>query len=240
MGPAKTSKTLIGISACLTGEAVRYNGKHKQQPLLMSVLAPHARLSPFCPEVAAGLGVPRPPVHLVETSAGSVRARGVEDASLDVTEALEASATDYCQQQLELLNGFVFKSRSPSCGLGSTPLHKQTSEALADRDGLFARRVKEAAPCLPCVEESWLDSEPRCWRFLAACCVHAYYRHHNPHFADLVDLLESALAGEAGKAGANPGYLVEALLTPNGGHDAKTALWERLSDYFTGEFADGP
>lgn len=241
MAPEDTTKARIGISACLAGEAVRYDGGDKQQPLVTSVLAPHARLSPFCPEMAAGLGVPRPPVRLVETSARRVQAQGVEDASLDVTEALETSVIEYCQQQLETLNGFVFKSRSPSCGLGSAPLHSREGKKIADRDGLFAQRVKETAPGLPCVEENWLNSEARCWRFLAACGAHAYYRHRNPHFADLVALLASELAVETKAFEAKLESLTAMLLVSSGeASNAKTALSGRLSNYFTDRFSGKP
>lgn len=240
MAPEDTAQARIGISACLAGEAVRYDGGDKHQPLVMSVLGPHARLSPFCPEMAAGLGVPRPPVHLVETSTRRVRAQGVEDASLDVTEALEASAADYCQQQLGALNGFIFKSRSPSCGLGSAPLHGREGERIADRDGLFARRVKEVAPNLPCVEEGWLNSEARCWRFLAACGAHAYYRHRNPHFGDLVAVLASELGMETKREASLESLTAVLLASSDEGSNAKTALSGRLSNYFAGSFSGKP
>jgi uncharacterized protein YbbK (DUF523 family) len=100
----------IGISACLLGERVRYDGGHKRNQMLLDYLALRYALVPICPEVAAGLGVPRPPVQLVARGV-EIRAVGVLDEQLDVTRPL----IEYGRQVIagEGLCGFVFKSRSP-------------------------------------------------------------------------------------------------------------------------------
>lgn len=235
MAEQKVSKPLVGISACLVGETVRYDAGHKRQSTLISLLAPHTELSPFCPEVAAGLGVPRPPVQLIETSAKRVRALGVERAELDVTQALSATAAEFRRRQLDALSGFIFKGRSPSCGLGSTPLSSEKGELLGYRDGLFAAQIREAAPWLPCVEEDWLQNPENCFRFLGACCLVAYYRHGNPRFADLATMLESELTAGGKDLGSSMDSVVDYLLSPDEEcPNAKAALGRRLSRYFTG------
>lgn len=114
-------------------------------------MAAEFRLLPLCPEVGAGLGVPRPPVQLVN-SMGGLRAVGRDDASLDVTVALEKFA---CQQLPELhsIAGFIGKSRSPSCGLETTPLFDLTGSHYADGSGIFLRLLRQRYPRLPLEDE---------------------------------------------------------------------------------------
>ncbi|HEB85648.1 MAG TPA: DUF523 domain-containing protein [Gammaproteobacteria bacterium] len=146
----------IAVSACLLGERVRYDGAQKRYPLIMK-LAHEFELLPFCPEVAIGLGVPRAPVQLVTTSAG-IRSRGVTDPSHDISDRLQA----YAQLQCEILKscaGLIFKSRSPSCGLGSTPLFNEQDEQTGQTNGLFAAVLRDGLPDLPMLEESALVTE---------------------------------------------------------------------------------
>lgn len=194
-----TQPLVIGVSACLSGEAVRYDGGHKLHLLIRDVLSHHARLAPFCPELAAGLGVPRPPVRLITSAAGK-RARGVEAAHLDVTEALMDVAEDYCRTLDERsVAAFIFKSRSPSCGWGSTAVYDEREAGIiAYGDGLFAERLRISAPWLAAVDEDWLRSELRCWRFLTATALVAEARHGVSSHAEFLREVEeqSRLAGK--------------------------------------------
>lgn len=218
------NKLKIGLSACLSGEAVRYDAGDKRQDLLISLLSPHAELRPFCPEVESGLGVPRPPVHLVQTATGRVRAQGVDDPGLDVTEALVETAKAYSGEQLEALDGFILKSRSPSCGLGTAPLTTDAGRCLGYREGLFAEEIKRAAPWLPAVEEAWLQTAERCYRFLSACAVTAWKRHNDRRHLGLVAWLESELGGTP------TDEIVDALLGSSA--NEKATLWGRLQIYW--------
>ncbi len=146
----------IAVSACLLGERVRYDGADKRSPLIIK-LAEQFELVAFCPEVAIGLEVPRAPVQLVMTEAG-IRARGIADPNHDITERLQVYAQTQCEQ-LKTCAGIIFKSRSPSCGLGSTPLFDQQGKQIRKTDGLFARQVRDCLPGLPMLEESALNSE---------------------------------------------------------------------------------
>lgn len=221
--PGSTAPFVIGVSACLVGETVRYDGGHKFHALIADHLTLHARLAPFCPELKAGLGVPRPPVRLIASSTDT-RALGVEEPDLDVTDALSKVADDYCDLVEELgLVGFIFKSRSPSCGRGSTPVHGQAGDrVIAYADGLFAERLRIRAPWLACVEEDWLRSESHCWRYLTACALVAERRHGTSGRAEFLREVEehSRLAGED---------LVTILL--EGGDDAGE-LGELLEQYW--------
>ncbi len=149
-------RPILSVSACLLGESVRYDGRHKRDDWVCEVLARHFHLQPLCPEVGAGLGVPRPPVRLVRRG-GELRAVGVEDGDADVTEALTAFTRDYLRGQR--VDGMVLKARSPSCALDSAPV----DEGGETGPGLFTARVVARWPWLPVIEEDGL-ADP--WRRL--------------------------------------------------------------------------
>lgn len=147
----------IGVSACLLGEQVRYDGGHKRNQLLLDSLGARYELVPICPEVAAGLGVPRPPVALMVRGT-EVRALGVEDLQLDVTLPLIEYGQQVAMGTMGL-SGFVFKSRSPSCGLGTTPVRREDGSHYHGH-GLFAQQLVTRLPELPVVDELLLQQAP--------------------------------------------------------------------------------
>lgn len=161
---------VVGISACLFGEAVRYDGSHRKQPSLLRRIEGEVRLLALCPEVAAGLGVPRPPVHLVDEGR-QLEAVGIDNHELKVTDPLAHYADtvvseNYTQAALEdRLCGYIFKSRSPSCGLDSTPVFKEGSH-VHFADGIFAHSIRRALPWLPVMEEEDLAMKNRIDAFL--------------------------------------------------------------------------
>ena len=162
----------IGVSSCLLGEPVRYDGSGKYTPLVAEHLAQRFELLPFCPEVAIGMGVPRAPIQLVQWG-GKVRALGVEDPGNDVTAQLEGYAGAVLPQ-LDGVCGFIFKSRSPSCGLGSTPLFDEAGRIIATGSGLFAAAISRFNPDLPLVEEAALSGVEQVEAF--ARRVRSYHR----------------------------------------------------------------
>jgi len=154
----------IAVSACLLGERVRYDGKEKRHALIMQ-LADEFVLQAICPEVAIGLGTPRVPVQLVASSAG-IRACGVSDPELDISERIQAYAQTQCKA-LQACAGMIFKSRSPSCGLGSTPLFDRQGRQTGLSDGLFAGQLRKCLPDLPMVEDSALNTNDDIAEFVA-------------------------------------------------------------------------
>ncbi|MGE3298611.1 MAG: YbgA family protein [Porticoccaceae bacterium] len=148
-------KIPVGISSCLLGEAVRHDGGHKRNDEILETLGRWFDLQPCCPEVAIGMGVPRPPVRLVRTAEG-VRARGVRDPTLDVTDALEACARDRRDWHARLC-GYIFKKDSPSCGVTGVRIYPEDSEAPEpDGTGLYAARLMASFPLLPVEDECHL------------------------------------------------------------------------------------
>ena len=166
-GSIANSNPRVGLSACLAGEDVRYDGGNKYQPLIDQHLAPHLNLQTFCPEVAANMGVPRPPIELLKIE-DTLFALGKKDRQLDATQALHQSSDQFLTNQ-QSLNGFILKSRSPSCGFGSTPIHDGLGNPIDKGNGLFAAQLQQRFPGMPIIEENWLNCGWRC-RLFVACC----------------------------------------------------------------------
>jgi uncharacterized protein YbgA (DUF1722 family)/uncharacterized protein YbbK (DUF523 family) len=149
----------IGISSCLLGRNVRFDGGHKEDRFLTGVLAAHVTWAPVCPEVEAGMGVPRESVHLVDDPSDPVGPRMLGTRSgTDHTEAMRAWARRRARELDALdLCGYVLKKDSPSCGMERVKLYP-VGGAPASRDGigLFARALIDHAPLLPVEEEGRL------------------------------------------------------------------------------------
>ena len=145
----------IGISQCLLGEHVRYDGGHKRDGFLLEALGGYVEWVPVCPEVEVGLGTPREPMHLV----GDPLAPRLitSNTGVDHTEAMNRFAQQRVRE-LEALNlsGFVFKSASPSCGTTQVPLFNTQGVETHDGVGLFARAFMAHFPEMPVEEESRL------------------------------------------------------------------------------------
>lgn len=163
----------IGISACLLGQTVRYNGGHKHSCLCAS-LAQTFEFVPLCPEVAIGMGIPRPPIHLIGKP-DAPRAVGVHDPDRDVTEALDNFGKRMADELADIC-GFILMQKSPSCGLGSVPLHQQDGQVAGLTNGIFASALIRNCPELPVVEEAHLHDPARREAFLRR--VQAYANAH--------------------------------------------------------------
>jgi uncharacterized protein YbbK (DUF523 family) len=144
-------RPLLGVSACLLGQPVRYDGNHKHCPALEEHLRPFCDLLPLCPEMEAGWGTPRTPVQLI-LHQGVVRVLEDHPMQRDLTEALDQA----CQQTIHRLmaqqvNGFILKSRSPSCGWNSTPLLGASGQPLTH--GRLVHGLLEVNPHIPLIDE---------------------------------------------------------------------------------------
>jgi uncharacterized protein YbgA (DUF1722 family)/uncharacterized protein YbbK (DUF523 family) len=148
------ARPVVAVSSCLLGQKVRYDGAHKRDPWLVERLGRHVDFRPICPEVAIGLGTPRPPIRLVGDE-HAVRAVGIKDPTLDVTARLES----FARQTVPLLDdisAYVLKSRSPSCGMQRVKLYAPQGGPTKKAVGIHARVVMEAMPTLPVEEEGRL------------------------------------------------------------------------------------
>jgi uncharacterized protein YbbK (DUF523 family) len=145
----------IGISQCLLGDHVRYDGGHKRDALFADTLSLQVEWIPVCPEVEAGLGVPREPMRLAGTAA-SPRLVTVTSGT-DHTDAMQQFSARRLRELERLdLAGYVFKARSPSCGIGRVPLVNAQGVETPDGVGLFAQALMEHFPLLPVEDEDRL------------------------------------------------------------------------------------
>lgn len=181
----------VGVSSCLLGQEVRYDGRHKHEPYLTGVLGDRVRFVPVCPELDIGLGVPREPIHLL-AGPGDVRLVGV-DSGEDHTAAMRVYGGRRVDELRRAgLDGYVLKSRSPSCGLDDVPVRDAVSGEVVDHDrGRFAAVLVDRIPDLPVTGEDRLAVADERDRFLERLCVRHRWRRRfggAPTRRGLVDL----------------------------------------------------
>lgn len=146
----------VGISSCLLGEEVRFDGGHKRDAFINRVLSQYFQLVPFCPEVEIGLGIPRDPIRL-ERRDGDVRVVGVKQPDMDVTESLHEYGRRVAGENRGL-SGYILKSKSPSCGMERVKVYNAASGIpAADGVGEYARALMDQWPELPLEEEGRLN-----------------------------------------------------------------------------------
>jgi uncharacterized protein YbgA (DUF1722 family)/uncharacterized protein YbbK (DUF523 family) len=145
----------LGISRCLIGDEVRFDGGHKRDSFLTDVFGRYVEWVPVCPEVEAGLGTPREAMRLVGDPQNP-RLVTIKSGT-DHTRALETLTTNRIAQLMELdLSGYVFKKGSPSCGIERVRLYNEHGIPNRNGVGLFARAFIEEFPLIPVEEEGRL------------------------------------------------------------------------------------
>lgn len=153
---ATNEKIRLGISACLRGQKVRYDGDHRRDPFLVETFGRFVEWVPVCPEVECGLGVPREPITL----------NGDPSAPRLTTASTHVDLTDrffmWAQRRADALEkanlcGFVFKSNSPSCGVHHVPVYDGHGAARRTGIGLFARLFIQRFPLVPCEDDERLE-----------------------------------------------------------------------------------
>lgn len=146
----------VGISSCLLGQKVRFDGQHKRDPLTTDLLARYFTFVPVCPEVEIGLGIPRETIRLEKSGAG-VRLVAPK-SGLDHTGAMAA----YSLRKAELLagmdlSGYILKKDSPSCGMERVKVYSGPGAPAKTGRGIFAAALMERLPILPVEEEGRLQ-----------------------------------------------------------------------------------
>ncbi len=165
------SRPVVLVSACLMGQEVRYDGGHKRFPYL-DELANYFELRAACPEVGVGLGVPRPPMHLVDL-AGKLHLLEI-NSQRDHTEKIEAFAA---QEATLAADGFIAKKDSPSCGMTRVRVYDLQGNLLHKRgEGLFNATLRRILPQLPVEEEGRLNDPGLRENFLTRVFVHSRWR----------------------------------------------------------------
>ena len=163
----------IGVSSCLLGEQVRFDGGHKRDNFLVNVFGPYVEWVPVCPEVEIGLGTPRETIRL-ERKAGLVHLIAPKSQT-DHTKTMRAwSRRRLKELAREDLSGYVLKSKSPSCGMERVPLYDENGGRAKQGRGLFAEALLEQFGNLPVEEEGRLNDPVLRENFIER--VFAYHR----------------------------------------------------------------
>ena len=168
-------KIRLGISACLLGEEVRFDGGHKRDAYITGSLSQFFDFVPVCPEAAVGLGIPRQPIRLTKTDRG-VRALGVKDPRLDPTDALADYGSEIAGQ-LAGISGYLLKKDSPSCGMERVRLYNQRGMPERKGVGIFAASLMQAVPLLPVEEEGRLGDPVLRDNFIERVFVYDRWQH---------------------------------------------------------------
>lgn len=171
----------VGISACLLGQEVRYDGGHERNRSVIEAFGRFVEWVPVCPEFEMGLGVPREPIQVVRTCPRAVRLLGVRSKA-DHT----ATMRKYAKQRLDALAaldlcGYIFKKNSPSCGLSGVPAWNPDGSAATSGKGLFAAALVKRFPDLPVEEEGRLADARVREEFIERVLACARHRHRARH-----------------------------------------------------------
>jgi uncharacterized protein YbgA (DUF1722 family)/uncharacterized protein YbbK (DUF523 family) len=145
----------IGISSCLLGEEVRFDGGHKRDPFLVNTVARFVRYVPVCPEVEIGLGTPRESIRLEASDKGVrlVAPKSGVDLTGKMTRFSRRKAGELENQDL---SGYILKKNSPSCGLFRVRVYGKKGAPAKNGRGLFASALADRHPLLPVEEEGRL------------------------------------------------------------------------------------
>ena len=147
----------IGVSSCLLGEKVRWNGDHKQDRYVREILGNYFEYVPVCPEMEVGMGVPRETVALYGTLEEPKMIS--KKSKIDWTERMNRYLKDRINQLTrDELSGYIFKSKSPSCGIARVPVFSETDRSKARHGaGMFANAFIKKFPLVPIEDEGRLN-----------------------------------------------------------------------------------
>lgn len=151
-----SEKIPVGISACLLGENVRFDGGHKRLAFAVESLSPWMKFEPVCPEMAIGLPVPRPALRLVKEESGAVALRFSDKREGDLTADMEQFSRERVSR-FEHLCGYIVCAKSPSCGMERVRIYDADGKnnRKAER-GIYTRILMETFPWLPVEEDGRL------------------------------------------------------------------------------------
>lgn len=173
--PCSPTRIPVGISQCLLGSEVRFNGGHKHSSLCTGTLGTLFDYVPFCPEVAIGLGTPRQAIRLVGDP-DAPRVVGTRDVDMDVTEPLRQEGASALERHPEL-RGFILMQKSPSCGMERVKVYGEGNRPPeANGTGAFAAALMRSDPLLPVEEEGRLNDPVLRENFVTRVIIYAQWR----------------------------------------------------------------
>ena len=181
------ARPTIVLSKCLELDACRYNGQMVRAPFIQMLL-PHVDVDPVCPEVEIGLGIPRDPIRLVASE--GARRLVQPTTGRDVTDPMEAFSVRFLGE-LRKVDGFILKSRSPSCGIKDTKIYGNADDPRPRErgQGMFGAAVLEHFPMAAVEDEGRLTNFRLRHHFLTKLFLRAALRElkASPSMAALVE-----------------------------------------------------
>ena len=181
-------KIKIGISSCLLGEKVRYDGNHSRDRFVTDTLGRYFEWIPVCPEIEFGLPVPREPMHLFGTP-DSPRLLTIK-TGIDYTEKmLKWVETKLKKLEKENLCGFIFKSRSPSSGIGGVKVYMPSGMVTKTGKGLFGGAFMKHFPLIPVQDDGRLHNPGFRENFIERIFVLKRWQEFKKKGASIKDLI---------------------------------------------------
>ena len=168
-----TNKIKVGVSSCLLGDKVRFDGGHKQNQYVINTLSHYFEFIRFCPEVASGMSIPREPIRLTLQDE-EIKCVGTKDETLDVTDRLKNIADEQISWQSQI-SGYILKKDSPSCGMERVKVY---SGSMPERNGvgIYAQKLIDNFPNLPIEEEGRLNDMVLRENFIQRVFVYARWQ----------------------------------------------------------------
>lgn len=165
----------IGVSACVMGEKVRYDGGHKQSKYVVRHLKKTFDFVPFCPEVGMGMTVPRPTIHLRDFG-DDIRLVDSRNPAIDHTNNL-SSFFDSVADKIGDLDGYIVAAKSPSCGMERIKVYDEDGNVLHRKGrGLYTEKLMKKFPNLPVEEDGRLNDQGIRESFFARVLAHNEFR----------------------------------------------------------------
>lgn len=174
---AHIDKIPVGLSACLAGFKVRYDGQHKKSSLCLNELAEHFKFQTFCPEVAAGFGTPRPTMRLTGNPKRPILTYTPDNKKpqIDLTQQLEEGFHPEIAS-FKHLRGYILMKNSPSCGMERVKVYQENGHPHPESgQGIFAAALTKAYPLMPIEEEGRLHDAKLYENFVLR--VYAYHHY---------------------------------------------------------------
>ena len=255
--PDPTGPIRIGISSCLLGEEVRFDGGHKEDRFISRTLNAYFEYVPVCPELEVGMGVPRESLRLVGDPA-SPRLLTVRTKIDHTHSMLKFAASRVRELAAENLDGYIFKKDSPSCGMERVRVYgAESGMAVRQGIGMFARAFMERFPLVPAEEEGRLSDPVLRENFIERVFCHWRWRHlladgltrgrlvafhtahklvllaHSPeHYAEMGRLVAGAKALRPSELATRYGELLAAGLQVKATSRKHTNVLQHIAGYF--------
>ncbi len=178
----QTQLIQVGLSACLAGQLVRYNGGHSQSRYCLDTLSEYFKFKTYCPEVAAGFSVPRATMRLVGDPNNPMLtysdSKGDNDQEVENLTAQLLNVVIAKVRTFDQLDGYVLMKNSPSCGYQRVKVYQANGHPhTIRRQGLFTEQLHKRYPLLPIEEEGRLNDPRLRENFILRVYAHYCFRH---------------------------------------------------------------